>query len=582
MSIGTITLRQYWQHVRKYKITFVVMIAMIPLSNILITSALPYLFSQVIGAMTAQNLTSANQLFWLTIAAGIGGVLANLIGFNAMIYHESHVTESLRNGTFASLINKDMRFFVNEKIGGLTSKYIDYIRSETTIQDLIIIRTLGFVLSLAIGISFVMTKSFWLGFVVLALVVILVFEVKFMLWIRRNWRKARRDLRSDIHGLVADTLTNQVVVKTFTGEKREYNRLAILTEKFRHFYMKDIGLAINDGTLRVALATAAQIATLGISITLLAQGKIDVATIIFSMSFLQLLGSNLFTLGELLNGFQEALLEAQPMTEMLAKQNKIVDQSDARAYDIDSPQIDFDHVDYHYDDSDELVLDDINLTIPTGQKVGLVGRSGAGKTTLSHLLLRFDDVSAGAIKIENHDVRDFTQESLRQTIGFVPQEPMLFHRSLRENIAYGRPNATDEEIEAAAKQANAWEFISALPNGIDTLVGERGVKLSGGQRQRIAIARAILKDAPILVLDEATSALDSESEKLIQDSLETLMKDRTSIVIAHRLSTIAKLDRIIVLDHGKIVEDGSHHELLKHGSIYAKLWQRQSGGFLEE
>ena len=184
--------------------------------------------------------------------------------------------------------------------------------------------------------------------------------------------------------------------------------------------------------------------------------------------------------------------------------------------------------------------------------------------------------------MDGHDIRDVTQKSLRESIAYVQQEPMLFHRSLKENIAYGRPDATDAEIEAAAKQANAYDFIQSLPEKFDTLVGERGVKLSGGQRQRIAIARAILKDAPILVLDEATSALDSESEKLIQDAFEHLMHGRTSIVIAHRLSTIAKLDRILVLDSGVIVEDGSHEELLKKNGLYKRLWSHQSGGFIEE
>ena len=214
--------------------------------------------------------------------------------------------------------------------------------------------------------------------------------------------------------------------------------------------------------------------------------------------------------------------------------------------------------------------------------MGLVGVSGSGKSTLTKLLLRFDDVKAGAIYIDEQDIRDVTQKTLREAIAYVPQESSLFHRSIFENVAYGKPGATDEEVFEAVRLAHADEFIADLPDGYDTMVGERGVKLSGGQRQRIAIARAILKDAPILVLDEATSALDSESEAAIQQALSNLMEGRTSIVVAHRLSTIAGLDKIVVLRDGKIVEQGSHKELLKAGGEYAKLWSRQSGAFLED
>jgi ATP-binding cassette subfamily B protein len=237
---------------------------------------------------------------------------------------------------------------------------------------------------------------------------------------------------------------------------------------------------------------------------------------------------------------------------------------------------------FHHQDDTSLLFSDFNLLVPQGQRLGLVGQSGSGKTTLTKLILRFADITNGSITIDGTDINDVTQESLRKNIAYVPQEPMLFHRSLRDNIAYGKINATDAEIREAATQANALKFIEKQARGFDTLVGERGVKLSGGQRQRIAIARAILKDAPILILDEATSALDSESEKLIQDALQKLMKGRTSIVIAHRLSTIAKLDRIVVLDDGKIVEDGSHSQLLKQNGIYANLWSHQSGGFIED
>ena len=269
------------------------------------------------------------------------------------------------------------------------------------------------------------------------------------------------------------------------------------------------------------------------------------------------------------------------MTEILALTPEIIDRSND-TLSVNSGEVAFKHVTFAHDGSKEALFDDFSLTIAPGERVGLVGHSGSGKTTLTRLLLRFSDVENGTITIDNQDITSVTQKSLRQSIAYVPQEPMLFHRTLRENIAYGKPDASEEDIRYAAEQANALDFIEKLPEKFDTLVGERGVKLSGGQRQRIAIARAILKDAPILVLDEATSALDSESEKLIQDALEKLMKGRTSIVIAHRLSTIAKLDRIIVLNDGSIVEQGNHQALLNQKGTYAKLWSHQSGGFIEE
>jgi ATP-binding cassette subfamily B protein len=245
-------------------------------------------------------------------------------------------------------------------------------------------------------------------------------------------------------------------------------------------------------------------------------------------------------------------------------------------------EIAFTGVSFAHSDSDELLFDGFSLNVASGERIGLVGHSGSGKTTLTRMLLRFSDIASGAITIDGQDISQVTQKSLRESIAYVPQEPMLFHRSLFDNIAYGKPDASVEEVRDAAAKANALEFIEKLPQGFETTVGERGVKLSGGQRQRIAIARAILKNAPILVLDEATSALDSESEKLIQDALAKLMKGRTSIVVAHRLSTISKLDRIIVLENGKIAEQGSHQQLLDKKGTYAKLWAHQSGGFIEE
>ncbi|MDY3667587.1 MAG: ATP-binding cassette domain-containing protein, partial [Collinsella sp.] len=261
----------------------------------------------------------------------------------------------------------------------------------------------------------------------------------------------------------------------------------------------------------------------------------------------------------------------------------VADDENAPELKVGEGAIDFEHLSFAYRDAaaGESVFDDLTLHVAAGQRVGLVGKSGSGKTTLTKLLLRLDDVQGGRVLVDGQDVSRCTQQSLRRQVAYVPQEALLFHRSIRENIAYGRPDATDEQIREAARLANALEFIDRLPRGFDTMVGERGVKLSGGQRQRVAIARAILTDAPILVLDEATSALDSESEALVQEALENLMRGRTSIVVAHRLSTVAALDRIVVLADGEIVEDGTHAQLVEAGGEYASLWGRQTGAFLE-
>jgi ATP-binding cassette subfamily B multidrug efflux pump len=285
-----------------------------------------------------------------------------------------------------------------------------------------------------------------------------------------------------------------------------------------------------------------------------------------------------------LAGLFENIGMAEDGMRTLSKPRGVTDKPAARDLVVADGAVRFDAVDFHYGES-KGVLENLSLDVRPGEKVGIVGRSGAGKSTLINVLLRLYDVERGAVLIDGQNIADVTQESLRARIGVVTQDTSLLHRSVRDNIAYGRPGATEDEVIAAAKKANAWEFIQDLRDpqgrtGLDAHVGERGVKLSGGQRQRIAIARIILKDAPILVLDEATSALDSEVEQAIQDNLFLLMEGKTVLVIAHRLSTIAALDRLIVLDKGRIVEQGTHQELVASGGLYGDLWARQSGGFI--
>ncbi len=554
----------------------------LPASGLLLDTLLPYFLSLGIAELVNQN----NEALWrnLTIAGliGLAGVVANFIGFQALLRHEGRVRSRLYKGVFNSLLGKDLQFFVNEKVGALTSRFMDFNRAHIAIQDLLIIRTLGFVLSVVTGLVLVALQAPLLSVILLILMLLVVAQVQLFMKIRAPFRHERKKLIGEIHGSVADSLTNSLVVKTFAQEAFEDTHLTKQMKRLEKIYIKDISIFGVDGTIRNMIMVVTQIIGIGICATLVLDGSLSIAIAIFALAYLQRIAAQIFSLGELLNGYDEALLQAAPMSDILMRPIQVNDAPDAHNLSVKHPTISLEAVSYSYSDSSEEVLDGISLEIQPGQKVGLIGHSGAGKTTITHLLLRFADVTKGSIKIDGQDIRSVTQESLRRSIAYVPQEPLLFHRTLRENITYGKINATESELKRAAEQANALEFIEKLPQGFDTLVGERGVKLSGGQRQRIAIARAVLKDAPILILDEATSALDSESEKLIQDALAKLMKGRTSIVIAHRLSTISKLDRIIVLDKGNIVEDGTHQELLAQGGIYKKLWAHQSGGFIEE
>jgi ATP-binding cassette, subfamily B, bacterial len=582
LSTNKNTLKLYWKQVRKYKIGFFVMLICIPSGVLLIDTLLPFFLAQAIGGLSTNDHDAVR--YNLIIGAGVGlfGALINFIGFQAMSRHEADVRTSLGNATFESVINKDLQFFVNTKVGALTSRFIDFVRSETVLQDLFIIRTLGFILSVGVGLTLLAFNSLPVAGFIAFLIIALLLQVRWSIKKRAPWRHERKELIGEIHGRVADAVTNNLIVKTFPGEQTEIAAIKQMNSRLGVIYKKDIGFISAEGSTRVTLMIIVQIVAISVAAQLVFHDQLAIGAAIFTLAYLQRIGSQLFVLGEMLNGYDQALLEAAPMSDILMEKIQVIDNPKARTLQNINPTIDLQDVSYHYNDSKDSVIDTINLSIPAGQKVGLVGHSGAGKTTITHLLLRFADVTNGSISIDGHDIRDITQRSLREHIAYVPQEPMLFHRSLRENIAYGKLDASDKEIKWAAEQANALDFIEKLPESFDTKVGERGVKLSGGQRQRVAIARAILKNAPILVLDEATSALDSESEKLIQDALSKLMEGRTSIVIAHRLSTIAKLDRIIVLDSGKVVEDGTHTELLKQKGIYANLWAHQSNGLIEE
>ena len=394
--------------------------------------------------------------------------------------------------------------------------------------------------------------------------------------------KERAEAENKQTGQLADSVSNILSVKSYGRESHERHRYANFN---RASY--NAGIAQMNATMKRDLAfNFVNIGIIAVLVVFMMAGGpifgLSVATLILIVNYSMSIMGELWNVNNIFKHINRVFGDAYEMTQILDTKDDVKDIADAKALKVEKGEIDFENIHFKHADAKEAIFNNFSLSIKPGERVGLVGISGSGKTTLTKLLLRFADVDEGEIKIDGQNISEVQQISLRENIAYVPQETSLFHRTIAENIAYAKPDASRKEIVRAAKLANAHDFIMSLPDGYETLVGERGIKLSGGQRQRVAIARAILKDAPILVLDEATSALDSESEALIQDALEKLMKGRTSIVVAHRLSTIASMDNIVVLEGGKIIEQGTHRQLIKKGGAYDKLWSRQSGAFLDE
>jgi ATP-binding cassette subfamily B protein len=383
-------------------------------------------------------------------------------------------------------------------------------------------------------------------------------------------------------GVLSDALGANAVVKAFGAEEREDARLAWLISRWRLRTWRTWMLHTWSGTFQLALLWVVRTAVTGTALWLWWQGRATPGDVTYVLATYFVVHGYLRDIGQHVHHLQRSVNEMEEMVRLYEAPSGVADIEDAPPLAIGAGEVRFEHVDFHYGSHATALYRDLDVRIAPGERVGLVGHSGSGKTTFVKLIQRLYDVSGGRVLIDGQDVSKVSQMSLRSQVAIVQQEPILFHRTLAENIAYARPGATRAQIEHAAQLANAHDFIVRLPRGYQTLVGERGVKLSGGERQRVALARAFLADAPILILDEATSSLDSESEALIQQAMDRLMVGRTAIVIAHRLSTVRTLDRILVFDQGRIVEDGDHDSLLrKTDGVYRRLFDRQSGGMLD-
>jgi len=535
------------------------------------------------GGVNAQE----SRVLW-----GIGIVLfisIGLVALRTMVQHQIlaiNLPLRLRWDFHRLMLRQSLSFFSDEFSGRVTTKVM---------QTALAVREVLFTLieiAPGIGVYFIAIIALAGGFALKLMLPFIawlaLFGLAMVYFVPRLGKvgQEQADARSSMTGRIADAYTNITTVKLFSHSKREAHFARAAMEDFKLTGFRQMRLVSQFEIVNQALVVGLIIGAGGYALWLWHLGQVGTGAVaaITAMA-LRINGMSHWIMWQMTSLF-ENIGTVQDGMATLTRGPKVQDAPNASVLVPAGGAVSFDKVNFNYN-GERQVLDNLSLHIRPGEKIGLVGRSGAGKSTLINLLLRFYDVDSGEIRIDGQNIAHVTQDSLRSAIGMVTQDTSLLHRSIRDNIAYGRPDATDEDIRRAAANAQADGFISQLSDkqghsGYDTLVGERGIKLSGGQRQRIAIARVMLKNAPILLLDEATSALDSEVEVAIQESLDEMMQGKTVIAIAHRLSTIAAMDRLIVMDEGRIIEQGTHTELLNRNGIYARLWQHQSGGFLGE
>lgn len=572
----------YLREVRNFPVAFTFTVLSVIVATVASVLA-PYIFKEFVDAIngTAPQLSTLTHLVILFSLVGVAQWAGWRASYLLMGYIASHAIKHLRETAFTYLIHHSHRFFAGSFTGSLVQRVNRFAVSYDRLADRVIFDIIPTIIQIiAIGIVLYHIRP------VIALI-IFVWLALFVLW---NWGFAMWKLKYDVSraaadsratATLADTITNQSTVELYHSHDREiaryHDQVSTQANLARFGWQSS---AVIDG-VQALFIIVAEFIVLYVGVILWSKGSLSVGSLILAQTYIIILSQRLWGFSRMIRDVYESFADAKEMVEIMLTPHEITEAEDSAPLRSVKGAIEYRNVSFSF--NEKKVIEGLNLSIKPGERIAIVGLSGAGKSTLIKLLFRQYDPESGQVLIDGVDIKQASLRDLHDTLSLVPQDPILFHRTLMENIRYGRVNAADEEVYQAAAYAHADEFISRNALGYETLVGERGVRLSGGERQRVAIARAFVKDSPILVLDEATSSLDSQSEMLIQEALERLMKGRTTLVIAHRLSTIRKMDRIVVIDQGKVVEDGTHDDLIaKKSGIYARLWEIQQGGFVKD
>jgi ATP-binding cassette subfamily B protein len=577
------TPRGYFWHVTRTHKWWMFSALLVVIIGAVIDQSVSYLFKLIVDSVESGN---TQRVFWLGLSFPVilfcSQIVFRVSGLLAMKWSVL-VRKDGFDYLFAHALNHSHSYFSNRFAGSIHNKIKNVVDGlDQLIPEVLWTYVYSFV-AMAVTFGFIFSVDILSSVIFLLLVLVLLTLNTQLAPKKQALSKLNAQASSTLHSNMIDVLSNISAYRQYTGGAKEKAFISNLTNKYRQanqnsWSMTEYMLFVNTCVLFLF-----SFGMFYLLINRWQEGLVTTGQFVLVASLITQLSGTLLFIGRAFNSTARTIGEMKEGLEDLMVPYEIIDRPDAKELQVtQGGSIVWDAVDFNFTENPNAVFEKFNLTIKPGQRIGLVGASGAGKSTFVSLLLRQHDVTSGAIMIDEQNIAEVTQDSLRRAIAVVPQEPALFHRSIRENIMYGKTDATEAEMIEVAKKAQAHDFIMALPEGYSTLVGERGVKLSGGQKQRVAIARAMLKDAPILVLDEATSALDSESEVEIQKALHILMNGKTVIAVAHRLSTLREMDRIIVLENGKIIEDGTHETLKDAGGTYAKLWNHQAGGFVGE